>query len=50
MKHYHAHTRPVISIGEHLHLGQKVANFFRKGGLPDWITLMLISAMPGKDE
>lgn len=30
----------------HLHLGQKVANFFRQGGLPDWATLMTISAMP----
>lgn len=30
----------------HLHVGQKVANFFRRGGLPDWATLMTISAMP----
>ena len=30
----------------HLHVGQKVANFFRQGGLPDWATLMTISAMP----
>ncbi|CAM9821397.1 unnamed protein product, partial [Chrysoparadoxa australica] len=36
-----------FSPGEHLHIGQKVANFFRtKGGLPDWATLMAISAMP----
>lgn len=32
--------------GEHLHVGQKIANFFRRGGLPDWATLMTISAMP----
>eukprot|EP01084_Bolivina_argentea_P113628 202498_1 len=38
-------TAPSVA-GEHLHLGQKVANFFHKGGLPDWTTLMLISAMP----
>lgn len=30
----------------HLHVGQKVAQFFRRGGLPDWATLMTISAMP----
>lgn len=30
----------------HLHVGQKVAKFFRRGGLPDWATLMTISAMP----
>jgi uncharacterized membrane protein len=27
-------------------IGQKIAAFFRSGGLPDWATLMLISAMP----
>lgn len=34
------------SAGEHLHLGQKVALFFQKFGLPDWVTLMLISMTP----
>jgi len=34
------------AAGEHLHLGQKVALFFQKFGLPDWITLMLISMTP----
>lgn len=34
------------SGGEHLHVGQKIASFFRRGGLPDWATLMAISAMP----
>ncbi|CAM9360833.1 unnamed protein product [Discosporangium mesarthrocarpum] len=34
------------AAGEHLHTGQKIANFFRGGGLPDWATLMVISAMP----
>ena len=32
--------------GEHLHLGQKVALYFRKSGLPDWAVLALISATP----
>ena len=32
--------------GEHLHLGQKVALFFQKSGLPDWAVLLLISATP----
>ena len=32
--------------GEHLHLGQKVALFFKKSGLPDWAVLALISATP----
>ena len=32
--------------GEHLHLGQKVALFFQKSGLPDWAVLALISATP----
>ena len=31
---------------EHLHLGQKIALFFQKTGLPDWAVLMLISATP----
>ena len=31
---------------EHLHLGQKVALFFQKSGLPDWAVLALISATP----
>lgn len=35
-----------VGDGEHLHVGQKIANFFRRGGLPDWATLMAISAMP----
>lgn len=31
---------------EHLHIGQKIAELFRRSGLPDWATLMTISAMP----
>lgn len=31
---------------EHLHVGQKVANYFRTFGLPDLAILALISAMP----
>lgn len=34
------------ATGEHLHLGQKVALFFKKSGLPDWAVLALISATP----
>jgi len=32
--------------GEHLHLGQKIALYFQKFGLPDWATLALISMVP----
>lgn len=35
-----------VDPSEHLHVGQEIANFFRRGGLPDWATLMTISAMP----
>ena len=31
---------------EHLHTGQKVANFFMGFGLPKWAVLSIISAMP----
>jgi len=31
---------------EHLHTGQKIANFFIKFGLPKWAVLSTISAMP----
>lgn len=31
---------------EHLHVGQKVANYFRTFGLPDLAILAIISAMP----
>jgi len=33
-------------VAEHLHVGQKVANYFRSFGLPDTAILALISAMP----
>ena len=33
-------------IVEHLHTGQKVANYFRSFGLPDLAVLALISALP----
>lgn len=36
----------LVDPSEHLHVGQKIAKFFRRGGLPDWATLMTISAMP----
>jgi hypothetical protein len=31
---------------EHLHVGQKIANYFRTFGLPDTAILAIISAMP----
>ena len=31
---------------EHLHLGQKIANYFRTFGLPDEAILAIISALP----
>jgi hypothetical protein len=31
---------------EHLHTGQKIANFFMQFGLPKWAVLATISAMP----
>jgi hypothetical protein len=31
---------------EHLHTGQKIANFFRSFGLPDIAVLAIISALP----
>jgi len=36
----------LASSGEHLHLGQKIALYFQKFGLPDWATLALISMVP----
>tara|TARA_B110001452_G_C15145582_1_gene398823 strand:- start:278 stop:847 length:570 start_codon:yes stop_codon:yes gene_type:complete len=34
------------AAGEHLHLGQKIALFFRGTGLPDWAILVLVSMLP----
>ena len=34
------------AAGEHLHLGQKLALFFRGTGLPDWAILVLVSMLP----
>jgi len=38
-----AESAPVV---EHLHVGQKVANYFRSFGLPDLAILAIISALP----
>lgn len=35
-----------VEAGEHLHVGQRVANYFRTFGIPDLGILALISAMP----
>jgi hypothetical protein len=35
-----------VATVEHLHTGQKVANFFRSFGLPDVAVLAIISALP----
>eukprot|EP00240_Pyramimonas_obovata_P006127 CAMPEP_0118923750 /NCGR_PEP_ID=MMETSP1169-20130426/2165_1 /TAXON_ID=36882 /ORGANISM="Pyramimonas obovata, Strain CCMP722" /LENGTH=317 /DNA_ID=CAMNT_0006864783 /DNA_START=136 /DNA_END=1089 /DNA_ORIENTATION=+ len=32
--------------GEHMHLGQKIALYLQNFGLPDWVTLVLVSALP----
>jgi Putative small multi-drug export protein len=34
------------SVIDHLHTGQKIANFFRSFGLPDIAVLAIISALP----
>jgi hypothetical protein len=34
------------AVVEHLHTGQKIANFFMNFGLPKWAVLATISAMP----
>jgi hypothetical protein len=34
------------STGEHLHVGQKIANYFRGFGIPDIAILAIISALP----
>lgn len=36
----------VAATTEHLHTGQKIANWFMKFGLPKWAVLATISAMP----
>jgi hypothetical protein len=36
----------VAKVTEHLHTGQKVANFFRQFGIPDLAVLAIISALP----
>jgi hypothetical protein len=35
-----------VETVEHLHVGQKIANYFRSFGLPDLAVLALISALP----
>ena len=35
-----------VVVVEHLHVGQKVANYFRTFGIPDIGILAIISAMP----
>jgi hypothetical protein len=41
-------ARAVAAVApvEHLHTGQKIANFFMQTGLPKWAVLATISAMP----
>ena len=36
----------VVATPEHLHVGQKIANYFRSFGIPDVAILAIISAMP----
>ena len=42
----HAAAKAAADTVEHLHTGQKVANFFRSFGIPDLAVLAIISAMP----
>jgi Putative small multi-drug export protein len=39
-------AKKVKDVTEHLHTGQKVANFFRTFGIPDLGVLAIISALP----
>lgn len=39
-------AKAVAATTEHLHTGQKVANFFRQFGIPDLAVLAIISALP----
>jgi ferredoxin--NADP+ reductase len=41
-----AAKKAVVETTEHLHTGQKIANFFTSFGLPKWAVLATISAMP----
>ena len=34
------------TVEAHLHLGQKIAVYLQTFGLPDWVTLVLVSALP----
>ena len=38
--------KTIVETTEHLHTGQKIANFFMQFGLPKWAVLATISAMP----
>ena len=49
VSHPAAHAAKIAAAAEtveHLHTGQKVANFFRSFGIPDLAVLAIISAMP----
>jgi len=39
-------AKKAAAAAEHLHTGQKIANFFLDFGLPKWAVLSTISAMP----
>lgn len=39
-------AKKAAKVTEHLHTGQKVANFFRTFGIPDLGVLAIISALP----
>lgn len=41
-----AKAAAAVAPVEHLHTGQKIANFFMQSGLPKWAVLATISAMP----
>jgi ferredoxin--NADP+ reductase len=42
----HAKAAAAVAATEHLHTGQKIANYFRSFGIPDLAILAIISALP----
>jgi hypothetical protein len=42
----HAIAASTQASGQHLHVGHKIANYFRSFGLPDVVVLAIISALP----
>lgn len=43
---FHSSPATAVVAEEHLHVGQKIANYFQTFGLPDEAILAIISALP----